>query len=93
MKELLILYHMILKKKWNHYARFTKEINQVTKIKGPKESTDMDNWTYDFFFFFFGAEYGHINSKSTINDVGGFPQQKKKKMMWDVNEQTFEKYQ
>ena len=45
-----------------------------------------------FFFFFFGAEYGHINSKSTINDVGGFPQ-KKKKMMLDVNEQTFEKYQ
>ena len=28
--------------------------------------------------FFFGAEYGHINSKSTINDVGGFPQKKKK---------------
>ena len=79
MKELLILYHMILKKKWNHYARFTKEINQVTKIKGPKESTDMDNWTYDFFF---GAEYGHINSKSTINDVGGFPQQTKKKKKW-----------
>ena len=44
--------------------------------------------------FFFGAEYGHINSKSTINDVGGFPQKKKKKkMMLDVNEQTFEKYQ